>query len=201
MRPRSLLALCASAVLAAVASAGVFDSFVAVLDARAQDPSLRRNQVRALDGARSDVTSADLLLSQTRAARSAERRLRAAFPRLDPVRSAAGQTPGALTAALDIDARTLEARRGTLGDEAAERRLQRGVELARRDLIRAARLKSAPAVLNSLVAASVHLRDAFPPQPEAAMPDVNPVSSTKGQTYTVRGFAGRISAWYFIHTT
>jgi hypothetical protein len=183
-----------SALLAVVAAAGTFDSFVAVIDARLGDPTLRPRRAAALRTAKTQLESGRLVFEDARAAFRSAAILARQFPRDAAFSAAEDGAADTVEAAIRADREVLSGYAGVWGKEG---RIDRRVRLADADLGRAGRARAPRARLRALWGAARDLRDAYPPQPDFRLVDLNDKTPTSGQVISPRDQYGVISAWYF----
>lgn len=200
-RLRALAVSTVAVLVASFATAGMLDDFRTLVETRRD--AVRRGSPRrvALARAARHLGGGGLLVDQVRAGFLAVRSVESRFRRDAEFDGAEAQFIATLGAALAADRDVLDARRGTLGDEAAESRLVDQLTKADADLVRAAGASRPVSALKALRDAAVHLRNAFPPKPDFSMRDVNPASATYDTDVSPRDFAEKFSAYYFGHAT
>jgi hypothetical protein len=180
--------------LSAVASAGSFDSYVEVIDARLADPTLSPRKVAALEAAKARLSEGGIVSDDARAAWRCAATLSRRFPRDAAFGAAATGAADVVATALAADRDVLASYAGTYG---VETKIERGLRRAELDFARAERTLAPVPRLRRLWLAARDLRQAFPPQPDFSLVDLNDKTPTSGTEISPRDQYGVISAWYF----
>lgn len=201
MRLRTFLATASVLIGMASASAGLLDDFLAVVDARLTSDLIPRSKVLVLIEARDILRKKGLLLDDARRALRGARHVERIYPRDAEFDAAETALVEAVARALEDDRAVLAARADSISDPRAKARLATNLRRAAADLTRAAAARSPVPALERLLVAAGRLHDAFPPQRNFRIPDVNPNSATFGLPVSPRDDTGVRTAWYFVHGT